>query len=296
MANNLNLRGVGVALVTPFKESGEIDFDALTRLTAYVSESVDYLVVMGTTAESPVLSHDEKQAILSHVIQHNSKNLPIVFGIGGNSTAEVVSAVNSFDLTGVGAILSVTPYYNKPNQEGLLAHYSAVIEASALPVILYNVPGRTGINMTATTTLKLAHKYKGKAIAIKEASGNLAQAAYILRDRPEGFCVISGEDNMNLPLIAMGAEGVISVSANCFAPTLSNMVNAALDGDMAKAASLNLNLIEATDLLFAEGNPTGAKAALDIKGLISNNLRLPLVKATKELNAKIKDQIEKYSL
>ena len=296
MANDLNLRGVGVALVTPFKESGEVDFGGLTRLIEHVSDWVDYLVVMGTTAESPVLSFEEKTAVLDHAKKHNAKGLPIVFGIGGNNTAETIAAFGKFDLAGVSAILSVTPYYNKPNQQGLFGHYSAVIEASPLPVILYNVPGRTGVNMTAATTLKLAHQYKGKALAVKEASGNLNQAAYILRDRPEGFLVISGDDNNTLPLVAMGGDGVISVSSNAFPETFVRMVRAAMSGDMAGAASLNLALLEATDLLFAEGNPTGIKAALALKNITGNKLRLPLVTASGELTAKLREQMEKYSL
>lgn len=293
----INLRGVGVALVTPFTASGAVDYPALTSLVNHVTMGgVDYLVVLGTTAETPTLTPEEKYNVVRHVVAHNPGNLPIVVGIGGNNTAEVIYTMKTFDLSGVSAILSVTPYYNKPNQAGLEAHYSAILEEAPLPVILYNVPGRTGVNMTAETTLRLAHKYPGRAIAIKEASGNLAQAAYILRDRPDGFYVISGDDNLAMPLAAIGGDGVISVSVNAFPDTFCCMMHSALAGNVEQAAPLNLKLLEVTDLLFVEGNPTGVKAALSAKGILGNQLRLPLVSASEALELKIRYQIEKCGL
>lgn len=297
MSNQLNLRGVGVAMVTPFTDGGEVDYEALTALVNHITMGgVDYLVVLGTTAETATLSEEEKRKVLRHVVEHNPGNLPIVLGIGGNNTLAVIQAIRTADLTGVSAILSVTPYYNKPNQAGLEAHYSAILENSPLPVILYNVPGRTGVNMTAETTLKLAHKYPGKAIGVKEASGSLSQVAYILRDRPDGFYVISGDDNMALPIVALGGDGVISVSANAFPDTFCCMMQSALAGKMELSAPLHLSLLEVTDLLFAEGNPTGVKAVLAQKGIMENKLRLPLIPATETLNSKLKYHIDKYGL
>lgn len=297
MQSNINLRGAGVALVTPFTANGSIDFESLGRLLNHVADGgIDYLVVMGTTAENATLNFQERQAVLDYVVANNKKSLPVVFGIGGNNTAEVVASFSKYNLAGVSAILSVTPYYNKPNQAGLYAHYAAVVEASPLPVILYNVPGRTGVNMTAQTTLRLANDFKGKVIAIKEASGNLSQAAYILRDRPEGFFFISGDDNLTLPLCAMGGDGTISVSANAFAEKFCTMIHAALDNRSAEAAALNLELHEATDMLFEEGNPVGVKAALTIKGIMDNNLRLPLVSSSEALYKKLEEQIARYGL
>lgn len=288
-------KGVGVALITPFKVDGTVDYPALTALLNH-TEKVDYYVVMGTTAESATLTADEKQNILRHIVSHNVARKPIVYGIGGNNTAEVVHQISHADLSGVDAILSVVPYYNKPSQEGIYRHYAEILNNSPLPVILYNVPGRTGVNMTAATTLRLARDFAGKAIAVKEASGSASQAAYILRDRPEGFLVISGDDNMTLPIISLGGDGVISVSANPFPEAMTQMVHLALDGHTAKAARINLRLHEPTDMLFAEGNPTGAKAALAIKGIIANHLRLPLVPASEKLINDLKIQIEKYDL
>lgn len=286
-----------MALVTPFTETGEVDYPALTSLINHITlGGVDYMVVLGTTGEPATMTAEEKYNVVRHCVAHNPGDLPIVVGIGGNNTAEVISTMNSFDLNGISAILSVTPYYNKPNQNGLYAHFSAILEAAPLPVILYNVPGRTGVNMSAETTLKLAHAYPGRAIAVKEASGILSQAAYIIRDRPEGFLVLSGDDNLAMPMVAIGGDGVISVSANVFPDTMCCMIHAALAGNVQAAAPLNLVLQEVTDLLFAEGNPVGAKAALAMKGIMANALRLPLVPASDTLTVKIRNQIDKYGL
>lgn len=291
-----NISGVGVALVTPFTSKLEVDFTALDRLVEHVIEGgADYLVALGTTAESATLSAREKRAVADRILRVNNGRKPVVVGIGGNSTADVVFAIKEFDLKGFDALLSVTPYYNKPSQEGIYRHYKAVAEVSPLPVIMYNVPGRTGVNMTAKTTLRLARDFEN-IVAVKEASCNLSQAAYILRDRPEGFTFISGDDNSTLAILAMGGDGVISVAANAFTEKFCNMVHAAMDGDFKAAGNLHLQLTEATDLLFEEGNPTGVKAALYLKGIVENYLRLPLMPSSQELEANIKSQMEYFGL
>lgn len=287
--------GVGVALITPFDKSGAVDFEALGRLLTHTA-AVDYYVVLGTTAESATMNTDERNAVVAYVVKENAARKPIVVGIGGNNTLEVIANIEKFDLSGVDAILSVVPYYNKPNQVGIYEHFAAILKASKLPIILYNVPGRTGVNMTAETTLKLANEFRGKAIAIKEASGCASQAAYILRDKPADFAVISGDDNMTLPLMALGIDGVISVSANAFAPLMVDMVRAAQGGDFAKAREVSLKLHEITDMLFAEGNPAGVKCVLKHKNVINNYLRLPLVPVSASLESKIIAEIEKRSL
>ncbi|CDN30857.1 4-hydroxy-tetrahydrodipicolinate synthase [Mucinivorans hirudinis] len=284
--------GVGVALITPFDKDGAVDFTALEAVVDYVTAAgADFLVVMGTTAENATLTKEEKHDILRTVVKRNKGKLPIVYGVGGNNTAETINTLKTSDLEGVDGILSVVPYYNKPNQEGIYAHFAEVLKNSQLPVILYNVPARTGVNMTATTTLKLANDFRGRAVAVKEASGNLSQAAYILKGRPEGFALLSGDDNLTLPLAALGADGVISVSANAFPSKFSQMVHKALEGDLRSAAPLNLELHSVTDMLFEEGNPAGVKAALSYKGLILNKLRLPLTPISKNLEEKIVQQI-----
>lgn len=291
-----NLNGVGVALITPFDDQNKIDLKSLESLIEHViTGGVDYLVAFGTTAETPTISDAEKAGALRAIIDINSGRLPIVVGIGGNNTADIVNKVENFDFTGISTLLSVTPYYNKPTQEGLYQHYKAICKASPIPVMLYNVPGRTGVNMSCATTLRIA-KDCPNAIALKEANGNIAQTGYLLRDRPEGFSVLSGDDNMTLPMMSLGAEGVISVAANAFPKSFKKMVELAQVGDYKHAAAYHLNMIEAVDALFEEGNPTGIKAALAIKGIIKNNLRLPLVPASETLYNRIKTLIEKYNL
>ncbi|MFI3288061.1 MAG: 4-hydroxy-tetrahydrodipicolinate synthase [Rikenellaceae bacterium] len=288
-------KGVGVALVTPFDGNGDVDYTALGALLDH-TEKVDFYVVLGTTAESATLSAQERDAVVRYVVKHNAGRRPIVVGIGGNNTSEVVRMLGEFNLEGVDAILSVVPYYNKPTQGGIYAHYAAVLEASPLPVILYNVPGRTGVNMAAETTLRLANDFPKKAVAVKEASGNMSQVAYILRDRPQGFLVLSGDDNLTLPILAMGGDGVISVSANAFPSKMSSMVRFGLSGGGSVASSLSLEMWEATDLLFREGNPAGVKMALAIKNIMGAGVRLPLVEASDELREQLTLQIEKYGL
>ena len=291
-----NLQGTGVALVTPFDRNKAVDFPALEKLIEHViAGGADYLVALGTTAETPTLSCSEKEELTAFIRRQNAGRLPIVLGVGGNNTAEIVRKIEQTDLDGIAAILSVTPYYNRPAQEGLYQHYKAVAEASPKPVILYNVPGRTGVNLSAETTLRLAHDVHN-VIAVKEASCNLSQMAYILRDRPKDFLVISGDDNMALPLIALGGDGVISVAANAFPGPLCRMVERSLAGNFAEASKIQLNLLECVESLFREGNPAGIKSALAIKGIIQNELRLPLVPCSESHHALIESLLEKHGL
>lgn len=281
------LIGSGVALVTPFCKDMSVDFVALERLVEHViSGGISYLVVMGTTAENATLTKKEKQDILSFVVAKNGGRLPIIFGIGGNNTLAVVEDMKEFDLTGVDAILSVVPYYNKPNQRGLYEHFAYIAKHSPLPIVLYNVPGRTGVCMSAETTLKLAHEFKN-IVAIKEASGNLNLVSYILKDKPTDFLVISGDDNLTVPMMSLGGVGVISVSANAVPHDVAQCVNECLKGDYVAARETLGRLLEFQDLIFAEGNPTGVKAAMTIRGLLENNLRLPLVSSSDAHYAKM---------
>jgi 4-hydroxy-tetrahydrodipicolinate synthase len=279
--------GTGVALVTPFDADGHVDYPALTRLVEHVTQGgVEYLVVMGTTGESATLSKDEKAAVLHHVLEVNAGKLPVVYGVGGNNTAELVHQLTHKDPARLAGILSVTPYYNKPTQEGLYQHYKALAQVSPLPVILYNVPGRTGVNMTAETTLRLAREFKN-IVAIKEASGNLDQINRICKDKPAGFEVISGDDNLTYPMIALGARGVISVVGQATPRVFSNMVRHALAGRFAEALPLHNRLFDFTNRLFEQGNPGGVKAALAALGIMNNRLRLPLVPVSNDLAAHI---------
>lgn len=282
------LKGMGVALITPFNNDESIDFDALARLVEHqIKSGTDYLVVCGTTAETPTLTEQEKQQIQDFVIQINNGRLPIVLGIGGNNTKAVVEKLTTANLEGVDAILSVTPYYNKPNQEGLYQHYAAIAKASPKPVILYNVPGRTGVNMAAATTLRLAAEFKN-ICAIKEASGNFTQIDDIIKNKPEDFMVISGDDGITFPLITLGAVGVISVIGNAFPKEFSRMVRLALQGDYAKARQIHHRFTELIELLFVEGNPAGVKSMLALMGFVENKLRLPLVPNTIKTYEKIR--------
>jgi 4-hydroxy-tetrahydrodipicolinate synthase len=275
--------GTGVALVTPFDADGHVDYPALTRLIQHVTKGgVDYLVVMGTTGESATLSKDEKAAVLHHVKEVNAGQLPIVYGVGGNNTAELVHQLTHKDPSGLAGILSVTPYYNKPTQEGLYQHYKALAQVSPLPIILYNVPGRTGINMTADTTLRLARDFSNIK-AVKEASGNLDQINRICKDKPVGFEVISGDDNLTYPMIALGARGVISVVGQATPRVFSDMVRLALEGRFSEALPLHNRLFDFTNQLFEQGNPGGVKAALAALGVMDNRLRLPLVPVSADL-------------
>ena len=273
------LKGMGVALITPFKEDGSVDYDALLRLVDYQLENgTDFLCVLGTTAETPTLTKEEKEKVKRTIIDRVDGRLPILLGVGSNSTQAVVDSVKNDDMTGVDALLVVVPYYNKPSQEGIYQHYKAVAEATKLPIVLYNVPGRTGVNMTAETTLRLANDFEN-IVAIKEASGNIAQMDEIIKNKPEGFDVISGDDGITFPLITLGAVGVISVLGNAFPHEFSRMTQLALEGDYANALLIHHKFAEMCNLLFVDGNPAGVKAMLGIMGMIENKLRLPLVPA-----------------
>lgn len=271
------LRGMGVALITPFKQDDSVDYDALIRMTDYlVKNNADFLVVLGTTAETPTLTEEEKKEITKTVVSRVEGKIPIVLGVGGNNTASVVSSLKNDDFTGIDAILSVVPYYNKPSQEGIYQHYKAVSEATQLPIILYNVPGRTGVNMTAETTLRIAKDFSN-VIAIKEASGNITQMDDIIKNKPNNFEVISGDDGITFPLITLGAVGVISVIGNAFPREFSRMTRLALQGDFANALTIHHKFTELFNLLFIDGNPAGVKSMLSVMGMIENKLRLPLV-------------------
>ena len=273
----IDLKGMGTALVTPFKADGSVDFEALMKLVEYqVQNGTDYLVVLGTTAETPTLTEGEKEEIKRRVVTQVRRRVPVVLGVGGNCTRAVVEALRQADLQDVDAILSVVPYYNKPSQEGLFRHYEAIAEAITRPVILYNVPGRTGTNMTAETTLRLARTFRN-IVAVKEASGNIKQMNDIIKNKPTDFQVISGDDGITYPLIALGAVGVISVIGNAFPREFSRMVRLALEGDYDNARIIHSRFMELFDLLFVDGNPAGVKSMLNMMGFIENRLRLPLI-------------------
>lgn len=269
--------GLGIALITPFKEDESVDFDALGRLLDYqLQNGIDYLVVLGTTAETPTLTDDEKTNIIRFVQNKVKGSVPIVLGLGGNCTRAVVEKLKNDDFTGIDAILSVVPYYNKPSQEGIYQHYRAIAEASPVPVIMYNIPGRTGVNMQVDTTIRLAREFD-KIIAIKEASGNMDQINDIIKRKPKDFMVISGDDGITYPLITMGAQGVISVIGNAFPKEFGRMVRLSLQGDYESARQIHQRFTDLFDLLFVDGNPAGAKCMLSLMGYIQNKLRLPLV-------------------
>ena len=283
--------GTGVALVTPFRKQGTLDFTTLENLVETVIKSkVDYIVALGTTSEAATMNERERTAIIDNIIEVVNGRVPIVLGLGGNNTLDIVDKIKNMDFTGIDGILSVSPYYNKPQQRGIYLHYKSISEVSPVPIIMYNVPGRTACNVTAETTLQIATDCPN-IIATKEASGNISQVMEILRNKPDGFSVISGDDALTLPMIAMGATGVISVAANAFPKEMSEMVNYALKGDLKKALPLHYKLLPIMNALFEEGNPAGVKAALEIKGIISNNLRLPLVKVSKPLYNKLSNMI-----
>lgn len=268
---------MGVALITPFKEDESVDFDALLRLVDYqLQNGTDFLCVLGTTAETPTLTKEEKEKIKKLVVERVNRKIPILLGLGGNDTRAIVDSLKTGDFTGVDAILSVVPYYNKPSQEGIYQHYKAIANATHLPIVLYNVPGRTGVNMTAETTLRIARDFKN-VVAIKEASGNITQMDDIIKNKPENFNVISGDDGFTFPLITLGAVGVISVIGNAFPREFSRMTRLALAGDYSNALTIHHNFTELFELLFVDGNPAGVKAMLNAMGLIENKLRLPLV-------------------
>ncbi|MBW8330944.1 MAG: 4-hydroxy-tetrahydrodipicolinate synthase [Prolixibacteraceae bacterium] len=287
--------GAGVALITPFNEDKSIDYSALERLIeSQISGGINYLVVLGTTGETPTLSEIEKKEIVRFVIEKNAGRLKIVVGMGSNNTLSLVETIKNADFNGIDAILSVTPYYNKPTQEGLFQHFKMVVEASPVPVILYNVPGRTGVNMDADTTLRIA-RLSEKVVAIKEASGDLGQFAKIIANAPGYFKVISGDDSLTLPSVTMGSIGVISVIANALPEKLSQLTYASLNGNIALASQLHLQMAEMLKLIFREGNPGGVKALMEMLGTVKNQLRLPLVPVSSATYTLIENELNKIS-
>ncbi len=292
--SGIDLIGMGVAIVTPFKEDKTIDFEALEKLIEYlVGNGCDYLVVLGTTAETPTLSKEERTIVKNFVRDRVNGRIPLVVGYGGNNTMSLIDDITSADLEGFSAILSVVPYYNKPSQDGIYQHYKAIAEASPLPIILYNVPGRTGVNMSAKTTLRLANDFNN-IIAIKEASGDLNQIKEIIENKPKGFKVISGDDGVTLSLIKFGGSGVISVIGNAFPKEFGDLVRLALTGKFSEAENLHNKFSELFRLLFTDGNPSGIKCMLNKLGIIKNELRLPLVSTRKSTEENIKSSIEKF--
>ncbi len=291
-------KGTGVAIVTPFRRDGSVDFSSMRKLIEHqIKGGVDYIVALGTTGESVTLSNDEKIAVINFVVDEVDGRIPVVMGVGGNNTQEVVNKLKEVcdGNIGIDGVLSVTPYYNKPGHEGLCLHYREVANACNLPVILYNVPGRTGVNMSAETTLKLACEISNIA-GIKEASGNFNQINRIIRDKPDGFLVISGDDPLTVPMISLGASGVISVSANTFPFEFSQMVRHALSHKFSKAQAIQNALLDIMDAHFIEGNPAGVKASLCLKGIVENNLRLPLNRVSDTTFKKIESLLEDFEM
>lgn len=280
--------GTGVALITPFRRQQEtVDFTKLEALIDHIITSgVDYIVALGTTSEAATMTPAERSAVQEFIVETVAGRCPVMLGLGGNNTLNITDTINRTNFDGISGILSVTPFYNKPNQRGLLAHYRSVAEASPVPVIMYNVPGRTGVNLSAETTLTLAHECPN-IIGIKEASGNLQQMMEILRNRPDGFRVISGDDALTYPMLTLGADGVISVMANALPKEMSDMVRLTMKGDLKKALPLHYRMLPLLNAIFEEGNPSGIKALLEIQGSITNILRLPLVKVSKPLYNKL---------
>ena len=279
------LYGTGVALVTPFTESQEVDFKALKRLIQHTAKGVDYYVVMGTTGEAATCSEEEKKAVLEFVKDNNHNNLPIVYGIGGNNTQHVIDSISTTDFNGVTALLSVSPYYSKPSQEGIIRHFTAIADHSPVPVILYNIPSRTSSNLTAETTLKLAaHE---NIIGTKEASGNLEQCMKISKNMPRDFLLISGDDMQTVAMYAIGGKGVISVLANAYPRVFNKIKDYALEGNYSKASQQLFKLLEINSPMYAEGNPVGVKYLLEVLGVCKSAVRLPLTEASGELQATI---------
>lgn len=285
-------QGTGVALVTPFDKNGTVDFDGLAKVIELnIANGTDYLVSMGTTGESVVLSKEEKKEVIQFTITQAAGRVPVVAGFGGNNTAQVIKDIEAQDFTGIDAILSVSPAYNKPTQKGIFEHYKVIAKAAPKPIILYNVPGRTSSNTQAETTLRIANEFSN-VIGIKEASGNFAQAMHLAKYRPKDFLLISGDDNITLGLMAYGFDGVISVVGQAFPKIFSEMVRTCLQGNFEAARNLHYKLNDITDMLFEEGNPAGIKYALEVLGVCESHLRLPLVAISDELKTKMKAAIQ----
>ncbi len=288
----MKFKGTGVALVTPFDTTGNVDEQGLRNLVRLqIDGGTDFLVVQGTTGETATLTKEEKAQVLAIVLDENKGELPVVLGVGGNNTAEVVQLVKHWNTSKVDGYLSVSPYYNKPSQEGIFQHFSAIAAVSEKPIIVYNVPGRTGSNMSAATTLRLAELEN--IVAVKEASGNLEQVMEIIQQAPDGFGILSGDDALTLPMIALGAHGVISVVANAFPEKFSQMINASLTLDIIKAREIHYDLLKVTHQFFAEGNPSGVKAALKVREICNDVLRLPLVNVSEGLFEAIKSETKR---
>ena len=288
-------KGTGIALITPFKNDQSIDTEALTKIVNHVIDNgADFLVVLGTTSGAPTLTADEKKLVISTILKANNGRLPVMLGIGGNNTQAVIEAIKAQDFAGIQGILSVVPYYNKPNQRGMKAHFEAIADASPVPVVVYNVPGRVGVNLQASTCVELAQH--PNIIAVKEASGNLQQIMEILRDKPADFDVLSGDDGITQPLMALGAQGVISVAANAYTKPFSRMMNAMKEGRTNEALRLHYAMLKMNQLIFADGNPAGIKCLMSKMGLCENVLRLPLVKANEKVEADIAEEWNKLKV
>lgn len=295
MKNSRKFKGTGVAMVTPFHKDGSINFKGFRKLTEHLANGkVDYLVPLGTTGESVTMSKDERSAVLDFVTETANRKIPVVAGVGGNNTQDVLRCIGEYDFSDIDAILSVTPYYNKPTQRGLYQHFRMIANESPVPVIVYNVPGRTGVNMSAETTLALARDFDN-IVGVKEASGNPEQIMQIIRDRPEGFLVISGDDGITLPLMAAGADGVISVVANAFPKEFSDMVRFCLKDQFDKARPIHYLFSELIPLLFAEGSPPGIKCVLEMLDICEEYMRLPLVPVSKAHQNKLSAAIDKIA-
>ena len=281
------LKGTGVALVTPFLKNGSVDYPSLEKIVTHtIKGGVDFLVALGTTAETPTLTGQEKQELLAAIVRFANGEVPIVCGIGGNNTTEVLQQLKEYDLSGVAAIMSVTPYYNKPTQEGLYQHFKAIANATELAIVLYNVPGRTGCNMLPATAIRLANEFKN-IIAVKEASGNMAQCLELIQNKPDHLTVLSGDDDLTLAHMAIGMEGVISVAANCFTKEITDIINLSIVGKFDKARKVFYRILPAINLLFADGNPAGVKYILSQMDICENRLRLPLVPVSEGTAKKI---------
>lgn len=282
-------KGTGIALITPFNDDKSVDFVALERIVNHViNGGADFLVALGTTSEAPTLTAEEKKQVVSTILKANAQRLPVLLGMGGNNTQNVIDQIKAQDFTGIDGILSVVPYYNKPNQRGMKAHFEAIADASPVPVILYNVPGRVGVNLQASTCVELAQH--PNIVAVKEASGNLQQIMEILRDKPVDFDVLSGDDGITQPLMALGAQGVISVAANAYTKPFAKMMNAMKEGQTEVALKLHYSMLRMNQLIFADGNPAGIKCLMSLMGLCKNVLRLPLVPASEKVQQDIENE------
>lgn len=289
---NNKFKGTGVAIITPFHKHGTVDFTSLGKIIEHIiNNGVNYIVALGTTGETATLTEKEKIAVTDFIIESTDKRVPVVLGIGGNNTQKLIEQIKETNFDGIDAILSVSPYYNKPQQKGLFYHFKSIADVSPVPMIIYNVPGRTGVNISVETTLKLANEVES-IIGIKEASGNMIQIMQLIKDKPKDFLIISGDDALTMPSICAGADGVISVVANAFPKEFSDMVDFALKGNMLKAKELHYKLYDFGNTIFEDGSPAGIKAALEALELCQNNLRLPLVKVNKQTLQNIHNRVK----